>query len=95
MRGSSCIYSLCNALLFCTDDALDLVCPAMLCWSLLIFACQDFIEKNMTENFLCYSDFFLLLLLLLQTHANSAYLHVFFWIGVLLLICVWRFVLNC
>ena len=34
-------------------------CIALLCWSSLIFACHDFIEINMPNNFLWHSSCFL------------------------------------
>ena len=92
VRWCPCIGVPCNALLVFTDDALALICLAMLCWSSLIFACLDFIETNVSKNFSWYSG---CSVLLLQTHADSGEPNSVSWMEPLLLIHVKCFILDC
>lgn len=50
-------------------DGLALVHLTMLCWSLLIFTCYDFVERGAPKSFSWYSG---CVLTLLWTHADSA-----------------------
>lgn len=64
------------------NDALALLLLSKFCWSILIFTCLDFIERNLPKNFSW------LFWVLLWTCTKLVELHGFFWIELLLLICV-------
>jgi hypothetical protein len=80
---------------------------SLLVWSSLTFDCHDFVERNTPENFSWYFGCFLSFptdscqldrasqFLLDLASATDPCLVFLYWTGLLLLICVWCFWLDC